>query len=165
MKVNGSFKFDSRMEQINRLGQTASKEALQRATRVIAQEARRRAPEGVAEERKYKGHPRLKSSISSSVKKSKVIDGAFNGAVYTHDGTGAIIEFGTGVYHLPHEGSCRASHGAIMAKSKPYMTFMYNGHLVRAKEVRGRKPTPFLYPALKAKAPLVLEYLKGEFNR
>jgi len=157
---------------IERLATTASREALGKAVRIVAAEARRQAPRGDPADRawkmaKRKGSPELRRSIRTKTGKRKIIDGLFYGAVYTTDGTGTLIELGTGMFHQHHEGACRAGFAPIRAKKRGgFMVFpSIGGWLIRVREVKGRRATPFLASALKAKAGRVIKALKDGLNR
>lgn len=171
IKVGGSLiEADLKYSELKVAMKGASRKAVKTGLARIARRARQLAPRDdnpkmvdkwndmLSGYEKKRYHKPMKKSISHSTKAEQIslFKDTYTGRVYTTNRLGSIIEFGTGLY-----GPFKRR---IVPKKKKYMWFRYKGRLVRAKSVKGRKATPFLWPAYMQTRDQVINDMKVEYK-
>lgn len=146
IEVHGLRELRRALKEAEGRSQSELRHANKRAADLIAREAARRAPKGPHQ---GKGKPNPITPISQSIKSRSTTNAAyvvFGGSRSPH---APVYEFGGSI---PRRGA-RATHGAAIAKAQA-------GH--RSFEKAGIPVTriakrPFVYPAIEAEIPHVLE--------
>ncbi len=155
--ITSGMKMGVRTKEVLEAMRKASRESVKRVVDMIRDDARSLAPKSPEHDGSAKP---MSQSIASSTRIARggpMFNDIFTGAVFTTNGKAVMIEFGTGLYG-PY-------HRMIKPKKAKRMHFQYNGKSIFAKEVQGRKATPFMVPALKKNQDKIVPILRGEWNK
>lgn len=156
--LNASMQITMYTKDIIAAGAQMTQEGLKKWCKLIVATAKNLAPRAETHIGSYKS---TKNAISYAVKQdwgaSGLTHDEFKGRVFTTNGKAVMLEFGTGLSG-PY-------HRMIVPKKKRLMRFQVTGssRYVFAARTRGRKPTPFMGPALKLTAPKLIPILKNEW--
>ncbi len=83
------------------------------------------------------------------------------GTIFSESGYGGWLEVGTGIYG-PHRTPIVPVNGTFLAWPIYEGTSVDPVDWVYARSVRGRMPTPYLYPAFEEKKALLQQYIHEE---